>query len=92
MTSVVIILVCILAIVGGFVTGDLAYTGFYLMIGAIVVFVAMTAIQYKIKQKCRCRRCGSIEVFEEKKLVVVGVKRRCEKCSSKLREDEVINK
>lgn len=88
--SFISLLFLIACLVIGFVSGDFVNTGFYLLIVGFVVYIALTALQYKMMSKCCCRKCGYVEVFETKRTVVTGVKRRCPKCNSKLKDDEII--
>lgn len=85
--SLLFLIACLLI---GFFSGDFSNTGFYLLIVGFVVYIGLTAWQYKMMTKCRCRKCGYVEVFETKRTVVTGVKRRCPKCNSKLKEDEIV--
>lgn len=85
--SMLFLLACLII---GFVSGDFSGTGFYLLLLGFAVFIALTVWQYKMMYKCRCRKCGHVEVFETKRTVVTDVKRRCPKCNSKLKEDEIM--
>lgn len=85
--AMIFLLACIII---GFVSGDMVNTGFYLMLLGFAVYIAITAYQYKLMSKCRCRKCGNTDVFETKRGVVTKVKSRCPKCNSKFKVDEIV--
>ncbi|MFV0392931.1 MAG: hypothetical protein ACK5LC_00825 [Coprobacillaceae bacterium] len=85
--SMVVLIACLLA---GFISGDFVNTGFYALLFGFAVFIILHVIQYRMMFRCRCKKCGHVEVFETKRMVITGVKGRCPKCNSKLKVDEVI--
>lgn len=87
LVSLLFLLGCLII---GFVSGDFVNTGFYLLLLGFGVFIALQVWQYKMMTKCRCKKCGYVEVFESKRFVVSSVKKRCPKCNTKLKEDEII--
>lgn len=88
--TLISLLFLIVCIVVGFITGDMVNTGFYLLLLGFVVYIVATVMQYKMMVKCRCRKCGSTEVFATKRGVVNDVKGRCPNCNSKFKEDEIV--
>ena len=88
--SLIAMLFLIVCVVVGFVSGDMANTGFYLIILGFAVYIGVTVYQYKIMSKCCCRKCGNTDVFETKRGVVIKVRSRCPKCNSKFKQDEIV--
>lgn len=85
--SIVVLFVCLIV---GFVSGDFIKNGLYALVFGFVVFIALHVIQYRMMFKCRCRKCGHVEVFETKRMLIVSVKGRCPKCNTKIKTDESI--
>lgn len=83
--SVMIFVTCLII---GMFFGDLIYSGVYVFAFGLIVFIVLQIIQYKMMYRCRCRACGHTEIFNNKWIIISGVKSKCPKCGANINIDE----
>jgi len=85
--SMFVFLICLTI---GMFFGDLIYSGVFVLVIGLVLFLILQIVQYQMMHKCRCRACGHTEIFKNKWIIIKGFQSKCEKCKSDINIDEVI--
>jgi hypothetical protein len=85
--SPLVLIICLLV---GLVVATYVNIGFFFVALGFVIFIVLHIFQYRMLYTCRCRKCGHVEVFETKWMIITGVKKRCPKCDAKLKIEEII--
>lgn len=88
--SYISMFVFIACLILGMFFGDLIRSGVFVFSIGLVVFIILQIIQYQWMYKCRCRACGSTEIFKNRWIIITGINSTCKKCTANIDLDETI--
>ena len=57
----------------------------------VVIYLILTAYTYTLMKKCKCEKCGHVEIFEKSHGITVGVLSHCPECNTKLKDNVPVN-
>lgn len=74
-------------IIGTLVTLYLGF-GLYALLLILVIYVITQVVNYRLMKKCRCPKCGNVDVFTKHLGFTTGVKEQCPNCHCQLHPDQ----
>lgn len=88
--SLTAIIILVASIIISILFGEFMKSGLFMVIAGFIIFAVLHGIQYRMMTKCKCKKCGYVEIFETKRMLITGVKNKCPKCKERIKVDEVV--